>query len=262
MTAPTPDPAVARLEPLVGRWRIDGAVPTDPAAEAAGEVEFEWLGDKAFVVQRWQTAAPEFPDGLAVIGPGAGDADFLQHYYDSRGVAREYTMSLRDGRWRLWRDGPEFSQRFTGTFSPDGATIAGAWEMAKDGTTFEHDFDLAYTRLPERSRDRLALARSSYDAFATGDRQVLEDLLAGDFVFFSPPDPGIGRAAYFERCWPNHETLHAFSYERLEEIGDDEVLVTYEAERTDGSRFRNTEVLRFAGDKLTRAEVYFGWNLG
>ena len=41
----------------------------------------------------------------------------------------------------------------------------------------------------------------------------------------------------------------------------DEVVVTYEAERTDGGRFRNTEVLTFAGGRLTRAEVYFGWNL-
>ncbi|HEX6116955.1 MAG TPA: hypothetical protein VFY99_07630 [Solirubrobacterales bacterium] len=41
----------------------------------------------------------------------------------------------------------------------------------------------------------------------------------------------------------------------------DEVLVTYESEKTDGSRFRNTEVLTFAGEKLVRAEVYFGWDL-
>ena len=37
--------------------------------------------------------------------------------------------------------------------------------------------------------------------------------------------------------------------------------MTYEAERNDGSRFRNTEILTFAGDQLTVAEVYFGWNL-
>jgi ketosteroid isomerase-like protein len=260
MTSPTPDPAVARLEPLVGRWRVEGALPVDPSAAAHGEVEFEWLGEKAFVVQRWRVERPEFPDGIAIIGPGADD-ELVQHYFDSRGVERQYRMSLRDGEWRLWRDAPEFSQRFTGTFSADGATIAGAWEMAKDGSTFEHDFDLSYTRLPEPSPDRLALARSSYDAYATGDRQILEDLLADDFVFYSPPDPGIDRAAYFERCWPNHENHGSFAYERLVEIGDDEVLVTYEAERKDGSKFRNTEVLGFEGDKLKKAEVYFGWNL-
>jgi hypothetical protein len=41
----------------------------------------------------------------------------------------------------------------------------------------------------------------------------------------------------------------------------DEVIVTYESTKTDGRRFRNTEVLTFAGDQLSRAEVYFGWDL-
>jgi hypothetical protein len=30
-----------------------------------------------------------------------------QHYYDSRGVARIYPMSLNGGGWKLWR-GPDF----------------------------------------------------------------------------------------------------------------------------------------------------------
>ena len=51
-----------------------------------------------------------------------------------------------------------------------------------------------------------------------------------------------------------------FDFKRLYEHGD-EVIVTYEAERKDGSRFRNTEVLTFSGDQIVRVEVYFGWNL-
>ena len=39
------------------------------------------------------------------------------------------------------------------------------------------------------------------------------------------------------------------------------MLVTYEAKRTDGTRFRNTEIFAFAGDRISRTEVYFGWNL-
>jgi hypothetical protein len=40
-------------------------------------------------------------------------------------------MSLENGVWRLWHDEPDFSpldfsQRFTGSFSDDGKTIAGA----------------------------------------------------------------------------------------------------------------------------------------
>ena len=35
----------------------------------------------------------------------------------------------------------------------------------------------------------------------------------------------------------------------------------YEAEKQDGARFRNTEILSFDGDLVGRVEVYFGWNL-
>ena len=106
----------------------------------------------------------------------------------------------------------------------------------------------------------LELARDCYGAYVSGDRALVEDLLADDFTFYSPADVGIDRTTYFERCWPNSENLAAFDFERLVESGD-EVVVTYEATRTDGSRFRNTEVLTFDGDKIRRADVYFGWNL-
>jgi ketosteroid isomerase-like protein len=109
-------------------------------------------------------------------------------------------------------------------------------------------------------RDRIDIARRSYQAYESGDRAALEQLLADDLVFFSPADVGIDRTTYFERCWPNHENLRAFAFKRLAEVGD-EVLVTYEAERADGSRFRNTEVLGFAGDRIRTVEVYFGWSL-
>ena len=109
--------------------------------------------------------------------------------------------------------------------------------------------------------DRLEAARASYLAFESGDRSVLEKLLTDDFTFYSPPDPGLDRDGYFERCWPNSDLIDSFEFVRLVEIGDDEVLVTYESTKTDGNRFRNTEVLTFDGDRICRAEVYFGWDL-
>jgi len=108
--------------------------------------------------------------------------------------------------------------------------------------------------------DRLKLARDCYGAYESGDRRVVEELLSDDFTFYSPADVGIDRATYFERCWPNSGQIKAFEFKLLVEAGDD-VVVTYEATRTDGTRFRNTEVLTFAGDKIRRAEVYFGWDL-
>ena len=108
--------------------------------------------------------------------------------------------------------------------------------------------------------DRLQLVRDSYTAFETGDRALIERIADDDFTFSAPPDVGIDRATYFERCWPNAGNTARFDFVRLRET-DDEVLVTYEATRADGTRFRNTELFGFEGDRIARVEVYFGWDL-
>jgi ketosteroid isomerase-like protein len=108
--------------------------------------------------------------------------------------------------------------------------------------------------------DHLQLVRDSYAAYENGDRGLIEKILADDLTFFSPPDPGIDRTAYFERCWPNAGRVESFEFVRLVEVGD-EVLVTYESTRNDGTRFRNTEIFGFQDEQISRVEVYFGWDL-
>jgi ketosteroid isomerase-like protein len=115
-------------------------------------------------------------------------------------------------------------------------------------------------RVHASAQDRLQLAREAYAAYESGDRGVLEQLLTREFTFYSPADIGIDRASYFDRCWPNAELIEDFEFKRLIEAGD-EVIVTYESTKTDGRRFRNTEVLTFVGDKISKVEVYFGWDL-
>jgi ketosteroid isomerase-like protein len=108
--------------------------------------------------------------------------------------------------------------------------------------------------------DRIQIVRDCYAAYETGDRDLIDRHLAGDYVFSAPPDVGIDRATYFERCWPNAGHVATFEYVRLRETGA-EVLVTYEATRPDGTRFRNTEIFGFAGERIASVEVYFGWDL-
>jgi ketosteroid isomerase-like protein len=109
-------------------------------------------------------------------------------------------------------------------------------------------------------QDRLETVRANFRAYESGDRALLEKILSDDFCFFAPPDPGIDRATYWHRCWPNSEMTEKFDFLRLIEAGD-EVLVTYDLTRTDGSRVRNTEIFSFDGDEISRVEVYFGWDL-
>lgn len=108
--------------------------------------------------------------------------------------------------------------------------------------------------------DRLHLVRDCFRAFADADRDLVERLLADDLVFSAPPDVGLDRAGYFARCWPGAGRVSGFSFVRMAEIGD-EVVTTYEATRPDGTRFRNTEIHGFAGERIVRIEVYFGWDL-
>jgi hypothetical protein len=146
----------ASLEPLIGEWSLALVMPgearPDVLADVGARVTFEWIGDKAFLLERWTIPIPEAPDGLAVIGWDEGRGTYLQHYFDTRGVARVYEMAF-DGRvWQLERVKPDFSpfdfsQRFSGTLSEDGTQIDGTWEIAEDHTTWAKDFDLIYTRI-------------------------------------------------------------------------------------------------------------------
>lgn len=145
------DDSIGRLQPFVGEWTLRAVFRGEPPAEG-GRVVFAWMAGQQFLIERWEVPAPEAPDGLALIGPDPErPGDYLQHYFDSRGIARVYRMTFADGVWTLRREEPDFSpldfaQRFTGRFSDDGGTIAGRWETAEDGTTWESDFDLTYIR--------------------------------------------------------------------------------------------------------------------
>lgn len=144
MSNSEPNTRDARLEPLAGEWQVEGNLPVEPPVQVRGRTSFEWLDGGRFLVQRWTVEHPAFPDGIAILGEG--EAGFAQHYFDSRGVARVYAMTVTDEAWELAREHPGFSQRFIGTFSDDGSTINGRWERCLDGTNWELDFHLTYTK--------------------------------------------------------------------------------------------------------------------
>jgi hypothetical protein len=132
------------LAPFAGEWRIE-------AFGGTGRSVFEWTLDGRFLLQRTEVDHPDAPDSLSVIGLNPGGDGYHQHYFDTRGVVRLYSMTFVEGIWTVLRESEDFSpldfrQRYTGRFSPDGRTIAGAWEI-DHGPGWEKDFDLNYFRV-------------------------------------------------------------------------------------------------------------------
>jgi hypothetical protein len=152
MDEPTGNTTLDALEPLIGEWDLVPRFSLPMAEDATGRVVFEWMPGRRFLIERWEVSLPEAPDGIALIGPDESGEGYVQHYFDSRGVARVYRMGFADGLWTLSRTTADFSpldfsQRFTGRFSDDGSTIDGTWETSPDGTTWDKDFDLSYRRM-------------------------------------------------------------------------------------------------------------------
>lgn len=144
------NPALDELALLLGEWTIEITSLSafeDPSAVVRGHSSFAWLEGGAFLIQHSEIANSDFPRSTAVMGPDDEAGTYRMLYYDSRGVSRIYRMTFSGGIWTLWRDFPGFSQRFHGTFSEDGKTITAYWEKSTDGSTWEHDFDLTYTRV-------------------------------------------------------------------------------------------------------------------
>jgi hypothetical protein len=147
-------PGLSRLGALLGEWVMEAVFEpgyfgpgSPPMAGRGGRTKFEWLEGEYFLIQRFTVDNPAAPSGIAIIGSGDKAETFWQHYYDSRGVARIYQMSLNGGIWKLWREFPGFWQRYTGVLSDDGSTIRGAWEGSADGSQWIHDFDLNYIKV-------------------------------------------------------------------------------------------------------------------
>jgi hypothetical protein len=139
--------ALKRLDVVVGEWDLEILHPLIPGSTIGGRAAVEWLAGEYFMLYRSRVEHPDFPEVLFVIGYDEESGDFSMHYFDSRGITRLYKMRVDDRVWTIWRDNPDFSQRYTGTFSEDGKTITGAWELSEDGSKWDHDFDLTYRRV-------------------------------------------------------------------------------------------------------------------
>jgi hypothetical protein len=147
---PETNPALTHLEILVGDWDMElsnASFLPNSADTITGHISFEWVESGAFLVMYMGNKPPSIPDAIWLISRDESTSNYTVLYYDTRKVSRVYEMSFSDGIWKMWRNSPDFSQRFKGKFSDDGNSIVAYWEKSSNGSTWEHDFDVTYTRV-------------------------------------------------------------------------------------------------------------------
>ena len=143
--------ALSPLEVLFGRWDVQIRWSPKTHEMVGGPItvhasaQFDWIEDGHFLIQR-QGANGGPSEARLLMGGDDTSGEFSVLYGDGRGVSRVYQMSFGDRVWRMWRNAPGFNQRFEGRLSTDGRTIEAHWEKSTTGDTWEHDFDLTYTK--------------------------------------------------------------------------------------------------------------------
>lgn len=158
--AMTREPSLEALDRLVGTWTTEATHPSVPGVVVRGTATIEWLEGERFLIHRARTDHSDFPDSISIIGftgrdrvddaragkMAAAEPSPSMHYFDSRGVFRVCDVNVDDASWRIERNAPGFSQRFTGTFADGGETIVGRWQLYEDDVHWNDDLQITYRR--------------------------------------------------------------------------------------------------------------------
>ncbi|QKW08760.1 hypothetical protein HUT18_22660 [Streptomyces sp. NA04227] len=102
------------------------------------------------------------------------------------------------------------------------------------------------------------VVRACLDSYLAQDRAAAEALIAEDFVFTSPHDDHIDRAAFFAHCFPTADRLRSQRTVELVPAPGGKVFVMYEYELKAGGRYRNVELSTVREGRLVETQVFFG----
>src|SRR5438105_635394 len=83
-------------------------------------------------------------------------------------------------------------------------------------------------------------------------------LYAEDFLFTSPQDDHIDKAAFFERCFPTASRMREQRMLHLVPVDEELVLAYYEYELMTGDRYRNIEAITVGDGLIHDVQVFFG----
>lgn len=143
------NPAIQELKEFIGTWEMEisnASFLSDPKEIIKATASFQWFEDGEFLILRQGTKKKETPWAVWLISRDKDSSSYSIFYMDDQQSSRVYEMSFESSIWKIWRNGPEFKQRFTAEVNRGKTIITGHWERSKDGQNWDHDFDLTYKR--------------------------------------------------------------------------------------------------------------------
>jgi Protein of unknown function (DUF1579) len=125
---PQPDPALKRLDRLVGTWTMEGNLVGSDEKNIKGETTFRWLPGGFFLEQRVHIdfAGVEI-DGLELIGYDPETDTFPSTVFSGFSpVPLPYRWDVQGDSVKIMVSYPPLDATFTGSWRDDG-TFSGGW---------------------------------------------------------------------------------------------------------------------------------------
>lgn len=128
--APVPDPALRRLDPLIGDWTLTGNLIGSSEENISGRGSFRWLEGGFFLVQDIQI---DFAGMFQIrahelVGYDPETGAFSSHVFSNLAPAPlHYQWDMRDRTLRISVNEGPLDASFEATISDDGNSFSGGW---------------------------------------------------------------------------------------------------------------------------------------
>jgi len=142
-----PNPALRRLDPLVGVWQLTGRTLGAAKDDIFGRTTFEWLPGGFFLKCSGEITVGDFHvERLELIGYDPVSGVFpSQVYANFSGEISPYFWDVQGHVVTHWMA----TSKYTGTLSPDGRTLAGGWRATSPEAEPGSDYDAVMTRVDQ-----------------------------------------------------------------------------------------------------------------
>ncbi len=122
-----PSDSLNQLDPLVGKWKVNGSF-------VEGLVAFAWMEGGFFMIQHVELHRGDATiKGVEYIRFDEDTKSLKSHYMDNLGSNFTYTWSVEGRAIRIWFGDQGSENFFVGTFDEDMNSFSGRWQWPGGG---------------------------------------------------------------------------------------------------------------------------------